>query len=179
MEYVILGLLLLMPNTLYGIRKAFEQGISMFYSSSLGSLQTAVKRLEEKGHITSEDALENGRAKKVLTVTEAGAAAFFNWLNAPLEPNNLEVSFLSRLYFVGLIPEKPAQLERLLRMKQDISDSHQLLEQANIDLSQIEIPEVYQQIFFFQRKVLQYGIDTHAYGMAWLENLIAELGGTL
>ena len=48
MEYVILGLLMLQPNSVYGIRKAFEQGISMFYSASLGSIQTAVKRLEDK-----------------------------------------------------------------------------------------------------------------------------------
>lgn len=174
MEYVILGLLLISPNTLYGIHKSFEQGISMFYSASLGSLQSAVKRLEQKGWITTESCLENGRSKKILTVTDPGTAAFFTWLWQPLEANNMEVSFLSRLYFIGLLPQKSDQLERLAQFKVDIQNSKTLLDQSAEGLGQIQVPPSYETIFFFQKKVLQYGIDTHSYALEWMDALILE-----
>lgn len=174
MEYVILGLLLLQPNTLYGIHKAFEQGISMFYSSSLGSLQSAVKRLESKGYIYVMASVENGRAKKNMAPTPEGQAAFFAWLNAPLAQQNLEVELLSRLYFLGLIPQISDQIQCLRQWREDIEKSRGLLIETNTQLDQLEIPEVYQGIFYYQRKVLGYGIDTHGYGLEWLERLIAE-----
>lgn len=179
MEYVILGLLMLQPNSVYGIRKAFEQGISMFYSASLGSIQTAVKRLEDKGLVAGESTVENGRAKKILGVTVAGEAAFFQWLHAPLEQSNLEVGFLSRLYFVGLIPLKQDRLTRLRAMREDILLSRQQLLSAEKELDQLQLPDAYQEVFFFQRKVLQYGVDTHGYGIEWLERLIEALESEL
>lgn len=175
MEYVILGLLMIEANTLYGLHKCFEQGISMFYSSSLGSLQSASKRLEAKGYITVNATQENGRAKKVFSITEAGMMAFFNWLNGPLEPQNLEVAFLSRLYFVGLIPEKPQRKLLLEQMRAAILQSKTALDQASNGLDQLQLPEAYQTIFYYQRKVLQYGIDTHGYGLNWLDALIEDL----
>ncbi|MCA0385963.1 MAG: PadR family transcriptional regulator [Firmicutes bacterium] len=175
MEYVILGLLMLRPNTLYGIRKAFEQGISMFYSSSLGSLQTAIKKLSAKGYITSDEGVENGRAKKTLEVTEMGREAFFKWMLAPLDSNNLEVSFLSRLYFMGLLPSKAQQLEQLKRMKIEIEQEKSNLVEVDQQLSGLKLPLEYQPVFFYQRKVLHYGIDTHEYGLKWLQTLIDEI----
>ncbi len=177
MEYVILGLLILHPNTLYGIKKAFEQGISMFYSSSLGSLQIAVKRLEDKGFIRSEDAHENGRAKKVLTVTDEGQHAFFEWMQQPLEVKNLEVSFLSRLYFLGLLPTKADQHARLLTMRDTIKAAHQSLKEVDHSLENLELPDAYQPIFFYQKKVLHYGIDTHEYAITWVERLLKDIEG--
>lgn len=174
MEYVILGLLLLQPNTLYGIHKAFEQGISMFYSSSLGSLQSAVKRLESKNYIYVTASIENGRAKKTMAPTSEGQAAFYGWLSAPLDQQNLEVELLSRLYFLGLIPQISEQIQCLSQWREDIKKARGLLIETNAQLNQLEIPEAYQGIFYYQRKVLSYGIDTHGYGLEWLERLIAE-----
>ena len=128
MEYVILGLLLIMPNTIYGINKAFEQGISMFYSPSIGSLQSASKRLLEKKLIESLETLENGRVKKILSITDAGTETFFKWMFEPLDEKNLEVSLLSRLYFMGLLPTKASKLNLLHQMVQNVwQHRHQAL----------------------------------------------------
>lgn len=175
MEYVILGLLLIMPNTIYGINKAFEQGISMFYSPSIGSLQSASKRLLDKNLIASLETLENGRVKKILTITDAGREAFFKWMFDPLDEKNLEVSLLSRLYFMGLLPTKESKVNLLHHMIENARTSESQLQAVNHSLNQLELPSAYEEIFFFQKKVLHYGIDTHQFGIKWLENLLREI----
>ena len=55
MANVILGLLLLAPMSLYDLIKAFEQGISLFYSASSGSIKRALDGLLKKGYIVVAD----------------------------------------------------------------------------------------------------------------------------
>ena len=72
MQYVILGLLLGGPLSLYDVRKRFSAGISLFYSASLGSLQRALQQLVADGSVTVADAVGDARGKKLHSVTERG-----------------------------------------------------------------------------------------------------------
>lgn len=45
MANVILGLLMLWPQSLYELTKSFEAGISLFYSASTGSIKRALLSL--------------------------------------------------------------------------------------------------------------------------------------
>ena len=175
MEYVILGLLIIQPSTLYSLNKSFEQGISLFFSPSLGSINSAIKRLMDKNLVQQEDTVENGRAKKILTITEKGQNAFLSWMHEPLDPKNLEVSFMSRLYFLGLI-ENQAQKKALVEgMYQSVVSSKQTLDETAVVLETLDIPQSYRDIFHYQKKVLKYGIDTHGYAIEWIEKLIKEI----
>ena len=175
MEYVILGLLIIQPSTLYSLNKSFEQGISLFFSPSLGSINSAIKRLMDKNLVQQDDTVENGRAKKILTITEKGQHAFFSWMHEPLDLKNLEVSFMSRLYFLGLI-ENQAQKKALVEgMYQSVVASKQTLDETSVALENLDIPRSYHDIFHYQKKVLQYGIDTHGYAIEWIEKLIKEI----
>jgi len=174
MEYVILGLLIIQPSTLYSLNKSFEQGISLFFSPSLGSINSAIKRLIEKGFIKQEDTIENGRVKKILTITKLGQENFLTWMYTPLEPKNLEVNFLSRLYFLGLIPSSFEQIELLKGMYQTVLSAKETLDQTAEALEEIDIPDAYKNIFFYQKKTLQYGIDSHAFALQWINDLIGE-----
>ena len=51
MAHVILGLLLIAPQSLYGLVKAFEAGVSLFYSASSGSIKRALDGLLAQGLI--------------------------------------------------------------------------------------------------------------------------------
>jgi DNA-binding PadR family transcriptional regulator len=175
MEYVILGLLIIQPSTLYSLNKSFEQGISLFFSPSLGSINSAIKRLMDKNLVQQEDTVENGRAKKIITITEKGHNTFFSWMHDPLDPKNLEVSFMARLYFLGLI-ENQAQKKALVEgMYQSVIASKETLDETAVVLENLDIPQSYHDIFHYQKKVLQYGIDTHGYAIEWIEKLIMEL----
>jgi hypothetical protein len=69
MEFVILGLLALRAMTVYEINKALERGVSLFYSASFGSINAAIGRLLEKGWISGQEKVENGRNKKIFQLT--------------------------------------------------------------------------------------------------------------
>lgn len=175
MEYVILGLLMFGPSTLYSLNKSFEQGISLFFSPSLGSINSSIKRLLDKGLVRQEKTVENGRSKIIITLTELGQESFFTWMYAPLDHKNLEVSFLSRLYFLGLIPEKAEKKALIEGMYQSIVAAKAVLDQTAVELDQMELPESYHAIFKYQKKVLHYGIDTHGYALGWIQRLIDEI----
>lgn len=175
MEYVILGLLMIEPMTLYTLNKAFEQGISLFFSPSLGSINSASKKLLVKGYVTQEEMVENGRVKKVFTITPEGKNAFLEWMSQPLDPKNLEVGFLSRLYFMGLIDSDVEKRRIVSEMYQTAKASKEQLDQIKNGFDITQVPEAYQQTFKYQMKVLDYGIDTHRYALSWIEDLMKEM----
>jgi hypothetical protein len=45
MENIILGLLLMCNRTIYQLRDRIDKGIKLMYSSSMGSIQEAIKKL--------------------------------------------------------------------------------------------------------------------------------------
>lgn len=175
MEYVILGLLMIQPSTLYSLNKSFEQGISLFFSPSLGSINSAIKRLVEKGLVHQEEILENGRAKKILTITDSGKSAFFSWIKEPLDVNQLETSFLSKLYFMGLIPSDEEKKQILEAMYDTVVECKNQLDETAEHLNQLDIPTSYLETFKYQKKVLKYGIDTQNYALGWIRALIDEI----
>lgn len=175
MEYVILGLLMIQPSTLYSLNKSFEQGISLFFSPSLGSINSAIKRLVEKGLIQQEEVIENGRAKKILTITDSGMATFFKWIKEPLDVNHLETSFLSKLYFMGLIPNNEEKKQILEAMYETVVGCKTQLDETAEHLDQLNVPVSYMEIFKYQKIVLKYGIDTQNYALNWIRALINEI----
>ena len=71
MGNVILGLLLLLgPQTLYSLNKQFEQGPSLFYRASFGSLQSALRTLLAAGSVRIHEETDGGRLKKALRVPD-------------------------------------------------------------------------------------------------------------
>jgi DNA-binding PadR family transcriptional regulator len=160
MGNVILGLLLIGPATLYALNKQFEQGISLFYSASLGSIRSALTVLHGKGLVAVSESVENGRSKKTYTITAAGRTAFTEWMLAPVTGGNLETVALSKLYLLGLLPAEArngvvrdltARIER---------DEQQLAQLARM-LDTMELPQEYREIFRYQRLTLDYGLMSH------------------
>ncbi|WP_025025397.1 PadR family transcriptional regulator [Caldalkalibacillus mannanilyticus] len=66
MEFVILGLLMIRQMSQYDIKKILQQKISPFFSPSLGSIQSALKKLMDNGHIELDEVVEGGRQQKKL-----------------------------------------------------------------------------------------------------------------
>lgn len=163
MGNVILGLLIISPATLYALNKLFEQGISLFYSASLGSIRSALTVLLDRGHVTVTESVDNGRSKKTYIITDAGLAAFNEWMLAPITSGNLETIALSKLYLLGLLPvdARASILEDITaRTARDLAQ----LEQLAGMLDSLEIPAEYREIFRYQRLTLDYGLMSHRAG---------------
>jgi len=175
MEHVILGLLLIQSLTIYGLNQAFKQGISMFYSASYGSLQTSVKNLLAKGMIVYQQQIDNGRTKKVYSITEHGRAEFFQWMTAEVPENKLEVTALSKVFFLGLIEDVKTKREIVREILRKIESVQSQLSAMDEQLSQYEIPDAYREIFKYQMRTLDYGIQSHSFGRQWFQRLLDEL----
>ena len=85
MENIILGLLLLDSRTIYQLRERISKGMDLMYSSSMGSIQAAIKKLLNQGYICYEECVENGKYKKIYSITDSGKHHFFEWINSPFE----------------------------------------------------------------------------------------------
>lgn len=111
MDTNILGLLMTGNWTIYEMRKMIETNFTSISSNSMGSMQTAIKKLLEKNCITFSEHVEKGVNKKVYSITEAGKKKFFSNISAPMKykEKNME---LNKFFFLGFL-EKEAQIRSL------------------------------------------------------------------
>ena len=176
MGNVILGLLLMGPATLYAINKHFEQGISLFYSASLGSLRTALLRLNDRRLIKGVDSVENGRNKRTYSITDTGRQAFSDWMYSPILTRDVETTALSKLFFLGWLDDGPERSRVLADIVQRISaDEKKLVDLGDhLDVIGAGIPEIRGDVFRYQRMTLEYGIGAHRLGREFFTRLAAS-----
>lgn len=175
MENVVLGLLLIQSLTLYELNQAFKQGISLFYSASYGSLQTAVKNLLAKGFVVFEEKVDRGRNKKVYSITPQGRTAFMQWMLAEVPANKVEITALSKIFFLGQVPEI-AQKKRILQdILAKIQAVHADLTRLKDEISRYDISPAGQETYKYQLKTLDYGIQNFAVAVEWAAEMLEEL----
>lgn len=166
MSHVILGLLLIAPRSLYDLIKAFEAGVSLFYSSSSGSIKRSLDRLVDAGQIEVAAADAGARGRKVYRVTEAGRREFHDWMTGPVTGPDAEAAGLPRLFFLGLLEsdERPGVLRAIIaRIEADLA----ALESLGRQLETFEAPEGLQDVATHQLATLDYGLTQHRNTLAW------------
>ena len=174
MEFVILGLLALRAMTVYEINKALERGVSLFYSASFGSINAAVGKMLAKGWISGQEAVENGRNKRLFHLTPAGRQAFQNWLASEIEAEKVKDPGLTRLYFLGF--SDPEERVRVLEAHlQHLRQTLGKLDVIHQQTANMQIPEELQTVAKFQLFTLQYGRDFYAFNIRWYEALLESL----
>ncbi|MGO1972960.1 MAG: PadR family transcriptional regulator [Propionibacteriaceae bacterium] len=172
MAHVILGFLLLWPQSLYELTKSFEAGVSLFYSASIGSIKRALDRLLAEGHIRVES--EDGpRGKKVYAVTDAGRAEFRRWMLAELTGADFETAALSRAHFLGLV-EADDRLRVAAHIEERIRWDLDRLERLEAKVATTEVPEGFDEVARFQLATLQYGLSACRTALAWAEEYLPQ-----
>lgn len=169
MAHVILGLLLIAPQSLYDLVKSFEAGVSLFYSASSGSIKRALDGLLADGHIEAEPA-EGGRGRKVYRVTDSGRERFHAWMTG--EPTgDLETAALARLYFLGLLPAEH-RAPVLARLTASIEAGLAELEGLAQRLASIDIPEHQRDLARYQLATLEYGLGSYRHAQSFFSGLL-------
>lgn len=168
MANVILGLLLLRRMSLYDLVRAFETGVSLFYSASSGSIKRALdgllaRELVEVGEAAADDA----RGRKPYRVTEAGEAAFRAWMLEGEPGSDAETAALSRMYFMGLMSEDEREVIAA-RVTTWVARDLERLEALSASVERAEVPEGLEEVARFQRATLDYGLAAHRHGLEWL-----------
>ncbi|NUL48741.1 PadR family transcriptional regulator [Cellulosimicrobium funkei] len=172
MSHVILGLLMLWPQSLYELTKNFEAGVSLFYSASTGSIKRSLDRLLADGRIRVASG-EGPRGKKTYEITDAGRAEFRRWMLADLTGADLETAVLARVHFLGLMEaqDRPAVAAHIdERMRSDLGR----LERLEAQVATVEVPAGFEEIARYQLATLQYGLTSGRMALAWAAEYLPE-----
>ena len=167
MMHVVLGLLMLWPQSLYELTKNFESGVSLFYSSSTGSIKRALDRLlaEERIRIESEG---GPRGKRVYAITDAGRTEFHRWMRESDPSGDFETALLARTYFLGLVePQDRAVIARTIRDR--IHRELAQLEQLEAQTGSASVPQGLEDVAQYQLATLQYGLVALRAALGWAD----------
>lgn len=174
MDHIILGLLLLQDRTIYQLRDRINKGLHLMYSSSMGSIQAAIKKLMGNGYICFHEVVENGKHKKIYSLTDDGKAHFLEWINAPIESQNIKNPELAKIYFFGFSsPENRARL--LEKYLNHLRDQYHALSMICEDADKMTAPKKCEDILFYQIAAARYGRDLMKFQIEWYENLLREI----
>jgi DNA-binding PadR family transcriptional regulator len=173
-EFCVLGLLMMRDMTIYQLNRSFETSLSLFYSASLGSLQVALKKLISKNLVTCREDLTGPRRRKTYSLEASGREAFLSAMFSDIPPNKLEVTALSRLFFLGLLPDQAMRESILARIVAAIREALCGLERAEAGLESLAIPADFRGIFRYQKKTMGYGVMAHRAALSWFESVLEE-----
>jgi DNA-binding PadR family transcriptional regulator len=101
LRYALLALLSVEPMTGYGLSKRFESSVAYVWHAPDSQIYPELRRMEKDGLLIGEEVPWGPNSKKTqYRITEAGIAAFREWMNTPLEysrerdPVHLKAAYL-------------------------------------------------------------------------------------
>ena len=173
-QFVILGLLLGGPLSLYDVQKRFAAGISLFYSASSGSIQRALQHLVADGAVDVADADDSRRGRKVHQITDEGRERWRAWMLAPVSGGtDAETTALAKVYFLGRLEAGADRAHAIRGIRDHVDSSRRSLEAlaSDLDARAAVLDEETRRIFAFQRATLDYGLRSHALMREWIDEV--------
>ena len=145
MEHIILSLLLLKGMTIYEMRTYIQQNPSTVCSDSLGSIQTAIRKLLEKEYIDVKEYIENNMLKKRYSVTKKGVIHFKEWIGTPMNIQKMKNMEEGKFFFLGMaskekriafirdyIESLSAEYDKLCQIQQFVDSTKDSVIETNI-----------------------------------------------
>lgn len=202
MEYIILSMLLCKAMTVYEIRNYIIKNLATVCSNSLGSIQTAIKKMLSKGYIEVNEYVENGLNKKKYSITDKGLAEYKKWVGTPINLSKMTNMEESKLFFLGVAPKEKRiaflvalnkDLEEQLKaltaiqeftltakdaaIKDNVSNISKESKYVNNLLSvskEKDLSAVLLNTYDYQMSLLKYGIERTKFDLAFYKNLLKE-----
>ncbi len=171
MDNMILGLLLFSGRTIYQLRERIGKGLNLMYSDSMGSIQAAVKKLLNSGCIQYEETVENGKYKKIYSITDRGRQRFDGWIHTPMSVHSGKNPELAKLYFLGLSENPTQMLESYLAQ---LKEQYRALDAICKDGE--NSPYAQQRIGFYQLASARFGRDFMQFQIEWYQKLLEQAG---
>ncbi len=170
-ELILLGMLYDgFAGTTYDLKKGMERSTEFFHNSSLGSIQPALKKMEQAGYLTSEEQVENNRLKKYYRITETGKAHFDQELRKDFGPDKLKCNQLVKIFFYDKLSLEE-QLGSLDEYLQGIEQTKKMLHhiEATGEERMVEYGVTYETYpaAKFQMDTLHFGLDYFQFLSNW------------
>lgn len=174
MELVILGFLMIKSLSQYEIKKALTRNLSPYYSASLGSIQSALKRLIKKELILCKMGLDKGRKKNIYSLTDKGRAEFFNLMQRDFVSSKFDTDMATRLFFLGLL-DNESKLFLVKKMLVTVEEKLRAFDQEKEDAEKKHLDPAYKEIQKFQLKSLELAYRQYQTAKEFFEEQILEL----
>lgn len=192
MDIIILGLLMIQNCTIYEMKKVIETNFTNISSSSVGSMQAAVKKLLSKNMICFSEYVEDSVNKKVYKITDEGKKYFFSSISEPMryKEKNME---LSKFFFMGFAPKSKRlelveayiavlqeelfpleQIKFATEIQPDFDENYLLMLKEKGTLEIQSVVDV-KDIAFYQLAMLHLSIDKIKFEIQWFENFKENL----
>lgn len=171
-DCVILGLLSHEDLTGYEIKKRMDTTLKYFWGASYGSIYPTLSELVGRGFATRRDGAENKRNKIIYSITEEGRNYLKEWIQLPVEKDELRYETLLKLFFGkegGPLQARThieAFQEKIEKELPDLIDAADLL-RAHIDLDDAHK---------YYLLTVEFGIKTYLAYLEWCKEAKALLG---
>ena len=202
MEYIILSMLLCKAMTVYEIRNYIIKNLTTVCSNSLGSIQTAIKKMLSKGYIEVREYVENGLNKKKYSITDKGLSEYKNWVGTPINLSKMTNMEESKLFFLGVAPKEKrisfltamnkdleGQLKALTAIKESTLNAKEAIiddnvrniskETKNVDnllsvSNEKDLKAVLLNTYDYQMELLEYSIERTKFDLSFYKNLLKK-----
>lgn len=174
MENIILGLLLLHARSIYQLRKRINEGLNLMYSCSTGSIQAAIKKLLKSGYVSMTEISENGKSKKLYSITDEGKKQFDLWVNSPIDGRSSKNPELAKIYFMGL-SEKTNRIKLIENHIEDLRKAYRELDEICKESESLSSEMQGNDILFYQSETAKYGRDFMKFNIEWYTRLLKKI----
>lgn len=174
MDMLILGLLMLKDVTVYEIQTFLRQGMYLMYSDSMGSIQAAIKKLLKEKDVVFTERVDNGKNKKIYSITNEGKEKFTYWLSQPVQSGITQSRMLTKLFFTGMLSldEKKKLMKSYIAVLQEKLDT---LEKSQQAMKSVLVKNEMKDVAIFQLATIEYSINSIQFEMNWYSSLLEKI----
>lgn len=176
-DKIILGLLLDGNKSSYDIKKTMEKSTGYFYNSSQGSIQPALKKLIQAGHVTFAEEHQGARVKKVYAITNEGEKEFRIWAGQAISLDKPRDPALVKLYFLNYVEHdrKLELIEEYLHEIETVVATLKMIKQMSEEqIKQSKQPQDTGKINS-RMATLQFGMDYYIFLNEWFERYLKQI----
>lgn len=172
MKYLILGLMLQKPLSLYELHTLFTTGFTHIYAASHGSIHRALKQLHAADEIELVEDATAARGTKRYLATDQGRRSWFAWMGQPRENEDSEASMLARVLLLGHLEDPQDRRDVLLALRRRAVQELEALRAVDAAAG---APGEETAVTRYPRAALDYGLRAGRNVVTWLDELLAEL----
>ena len=200
MEYIILCMLLLKKMTIYEMRTYIQRNLSTVCSDSLGSMQTTIKKLLDRGYIDVSESVENNTLKRQYSITVKGVVYFKERIGTPMNIQKMKNMEAGKFFFLGMaskekriafiqsyIDDLRIEYDKLCQIHQFVENTKNTVIESNVAqiskdsvLAQqlLEVSEetmleaVIRNVYDYQIYMLEYGLGRASEDIAFYEKIL-------
>ena len=166
------------PRSGYEIKQLVDNSARFFWTASYGQIYPELKRLEDAGLVSGDDASQGARQRRIYKLTTNGKRAAREWIAQPPEVLETRDEGLLKLFFAGSL--EPSRAAAIARERAAISRAKAEQLRAIWDAVDVEgHPEgPASEPDIGSLTVLRYGIEMSEFAAEWFERAAEDLERT-